>query len=147
MMDIFTVEKRRWLMRRIGVKGTRPEKVVRSVLHHLGFRFRLHRKDLPGKPDIVLPRHKKVILVHGCFWHGHPGCRAAARPTTNMEFWNEKLDSNIRRDKNQRDTLQQLGWDVLVLWECETEKPAVLLAKLRGFLRKGAGDGEKMDRR
>ena len=136
-MDVFSAAKRRWVMQRIGTKDTRPERVVRSALHHLGFRFRLHRQDLPGKPDIVLPRYHKIILVHGCFWHGHPGCRAASRPTTNVKFWNEKLDSNIRRDHDQIAGLEQRGWSVLVIWECETEKPALLLGKLQGFLAKG----------
>jgi DNA mismatch endonuclease (patch repair protein) len=136
-MDVFSADKRSWVMQRIKTKDTKPERVVRSALHHLGFRFRLHRKTLPGKPDIVLPRLRKLILVHGCFWHGHPGCRAAARPTTKVEFWNEKLDANIRRDREQIAGLEELGWSVLVLWECETEKPELLLDKLQEFLSKG----------
>src|SRR5581483_1762553 len=118
-MDVFDADKRSWLMRRVRTRDTRPEVVVRSVLHRMGLRFRLHRSDLPGKPDIVLPRHRKVILVHGCFWHGHPGCRNAGRPTTNVAFWDEKLDSNIERDKKQVRLLRAAGWHVLVVWECE----------------------------
>lgn len=136
-MDVFTPERRSWLMSRVGTKDTRPERVVRSALHFLGYRFRLHAKSLPGKPDIVLPRHHKVILVHGCFWHGHPGCRAAARPTTNVKFWNEKLDANISRDLEQVAKLENLGWEVLVLWECETEQPESLLEQLHRFMKPG----------
>jgi DNA mismatch endonuclease (patch repair protein) len=133
-MDIIPAEKRSWLMKRVKTKDTRPERIVRSVLHWLGYRFRLHRKDLPGKPDIVLPRHEKVILVHGCFWHGHLGCKAAARPTTNTEFWNDKLDSNLRRDRDQITKLHDLDWEVLVVWECETENLEILLPILEEFL-------------
>jgi DNA mismatch endonuclease (patch repair protein) len=119
-MDRFTPEKRRWLMGRIKNKNTAPEKLVRSVLHRLGYRFRLQGKDLPGKPDIVLPRHRKVIFVHGCFWHGHPGCPRAARPTTNTAFWDRKIDANIARDQDVQSRLSELGWSSLVVWQCRT---------------------------
>jgi DNA mismatch endonuclease Vsr len=85
----------------------------------LKYRFRLHRKDLPGAPDIVLPRRRKIILVHGCFWHCHPGCKRATRPANNAEWWAERLDGNVRRDRSNRQRLHRLGWKVLVLWECE----------------------------
>ncbi len=94
-MDAFSREKRSQIMSRVSGKNTKPELIVRSQLHKLGYRFRLHRKDLPGKPDITLPKHKKVIFVHGCFWHGHTDCRRSKRPTSNEKFWNEKLDKNI----------------------------------------------------
>jgi DNA mismatch endonuclease (patch repair protein) len=99
------------------VKGgdTRPEKVVRSLLHRRGYCFRLHRKDLLGKPNVVLPRHRKIVLVHGCFWHGHEGCPRASRPKRNAEFWNRKIDSNIERDAKTQSELESLGWDVLVV--------------------------------
>ena len=107
-------------MARIRGKDTRPELAVRRLLHVMGFRFRLHRRDLPGTPDIVLPGRRKAIFVHGCFWHVHPGCPRAARPTTNVEFWNRKLDTNLRRDAQVREDLERLGWQVVVVWQCET---------------------------
>jgi DNA mismatch endonuclease (patch repair protein) len=119
MVDTFTPEKRREIMSHIGGKDTAPELRVRRLLHALGFRFRLHRKDLPGKPDIVLPRHHKIILIHGCFWHGHPGCPRAALPTTNGDFWRTKIGKNVARDALTREQLREQGWEVLVLWQCE----------------------------
>lgn len=121
-------------MSRVGGKNTKPERVVRSMLHRLGFRFRLHRKDLPGMPDIVLPKHGKIIFVHGCFWHGHPDCPRAKRPTTNKEFWREKLDKNIARDKATMQALKELGWDVLIVWTCEVKDTEHLKDKLLAFL-------------
>jgi DNA mismatch endonuclease (patch repair protein) len=100
----------------------------------MGFRFRVHRRDLPGNPDIVLPRHGKVIFVHGCFWHGHKRCPRSKRPTTNICFWNRKLDTNIERDKLFRRKLRSMGWKVLVIWQCETRRPENLLGKLERFL-------------
>ena len=134
MADVFTPEKRSQIM--AGVKGadTGPELLVRSVVHRMGYRFRVHRRDLPGNPDIVLPRHRKVIFVHGCFWHGHNGCRRAKRPATNETFWNSKLDGNIERDKRFKKELRRLGWKVLVVWECETRRPEKLISKLSTFL-------------
>ncbi len=120
-------------MSRIGGKDTKPERIVRSQLHKLGYRFRLHRKDLPGKPDITLPRHKKVIFVHGCFWHGHTDCSRSKRPVTNKKFWDEKLDKNIRRDYENIKKLQGLGWDVLVIWTCEVHDIAKLKERLLSF--------------
>lgn len=98
-MDVFSREKRSQIMSRVSGKNTKPELIVRSLLHNMGYRFRLHRKDLPGKPDITLPKYKKNIFVHGCFWHGHLDCPRAKRPATNKKFWNEKLNKNIERDK------------------------------------------------
>lgn len=134
MADVFSKEKRSWIMSRVKGRDTKPEIIVRSLVHRMGFRFRIHRKDLPGNPDIVLPRHSKVIFVHGCFWHGHKGCSRSKRPTTNTTFWNEKLDKNITRDKRFRKQLRSKGWKVLVVWECETRKPEKLLKKLERFL-------------
>ena len=99
-------------------KNTKPEMRVRSILHSNGLRFRLHRNDLPGSPDIVLPKFKTVIFVNGCFWHGHD-CPKGRRPATNLDFWNEKLDQNLRRDKENHAALQDMGWRVIVIWECE----------------------------
>jgi DNA mismatch endonuclease, patch repair protein len=125
-MDSLSPEHRSWNMSRIKNRDTKPELLVRSMLHRQGYRFRLHRKDLPGKPDIVLPRHKKIILVHGCFWHRHEGCLYAYTPKSRVEFWQEKFKQNIKRDKKVRASLMQLGWEVLVVWECETKKTEVL---------------------
>lgn len=120
MPDRFSREQRRAVMARVRNRNTTPELVVRRLLHAMGYRFRLHRRDLPGSPDIVLPKYHTAIFVHGCFWHGHPGCPRAARPTTNVEFWNRKLDTNLRRDAQVREDLERLGWQVVVVWECET---------------------------
>ena len=134
MTDVFTKEKRSWIMSRVKGRDTKPEILVRSVVHRMGYRFRVHRRDLPGNPDVVLPRHGKVIFVHGCFWHGHKRCPRSTRPTTNKGFWNEKLDRNIERDKRFQRKLGSMGWKVLVVWQCETRKPEELLAKLERFL-------------
>ena len=134
MTDVFSNEKRSWIMRRVKRRDTKPEILVRSLIFHMGFRFRLHRRDLPGTPDIVLPRHRKVIFVHGCFWHGHKSCPRSKRPTTNESFWNNKLDGNIKRDKRYCIELRQMGWKVLIVWECETKSAEKLLPKLEGFL-------------
>jgi DNA mismatch endonuclease, patch repair protein len=134
MTDVFTKEMRSRIMSRVKGRNTKPEILVRSTVHRMGFRFRLHRRDLPGNPDLVLPRHGKVILVHGCFWHGHKRCARSKRPTTNHAFWNKKLDGNMERDKKFRRMLVQMGWKVLVIWECETRKPVSLKRKLENFL-------------
>ena len=139
-MDVFTADKRSWVMQRIRGEDTWPEIVVRRALHRLGYRFRLHRRDLPGKPDIVLPRWKRIILVHGCFWHQHPGCKLAAKPSTNSAFWLEKLAANVRRDAAQIIRLRNLGWNVLVIWECETEQPEILLQRLKEFFSTDSGE-------
>lgn len=104
------------------------------MLHQLGFRFRLHRSDLPGKPDITLPKYRTVIFVHGCFWHKHPGCRLAYTPRSNEAFWSEKLASNVKRDKRNQRALRKLGWSVRIIWECQTKDwnrlQKLILAKL-----------------
>ena len=122
-------------MRAVAQKNTKPELRVRRRLHALGYRFRLHRRDLPGTPDIVLPRHKVVILVHGCFWHQHPGCRRAARPHTRQSYWLPKLDRNVARDAKAVASLKALGWRVLVLWECELRGGMELDGLLHQFIR------------
>jgi len=137
MTDVFSREKRSWIMSRVKGRNTKPEKLVRSFVHRMGFRFRVHRRDLPGNPDIVLARHKKVIFVHGCFWHGHKRCQRSKRPTTNKDFWNKKLDENIERDKRFRRKLRRMDWKVLIVWQCETRKPEKLLGKLERFLHEG----------
>lgn len=110
------------MMSRVRTKGTAPELALRSALHYAGIRFRLHRKDLPGKPDIVLPKYNSVIFVHGCFWHHHEGCIKSKMPKTNIEFWQDKIIANIKRDKSNQGDLEKLGWQVLVVWECDIKK-------------------------
>lgn len=118
MADIVDKETRSRWMKGIGAKDTRPERVVRSVLHRAGLRFRLNVPDLPGKPDIVLPRFRTCVLVHGCYWHRHTGCRLATTPSTRQEFWLAKLNANKRRDKKTMHELLAMGWRVIVIWEC-----------------------------
>ena len=134
-MDVFSREKRSQIMSRVSGKNTKPEIVIRSLLHNMGYRFRLHRNNLPGKPDITLPKYKKIIFVHGCFWHGHVDCPRAKRPTTNQKFWNEKLNKNIERDKITIKNLKQLGWDVLTVWTCEVKDTELLKKKLLLFIK------------
>jgi DNA mismatch endonuclease, patch repair protein len=118
----------------ISGKNTKPELIVRSLLHHMGYRFRLHRKDLPGKPDIILPKYKKVIFIHGCFWHGHKNCPRSKRPTTNKEFWHKKIDRNIHHDKEIVSNLKESGWDILIVWTCEIKDLNHLKDKILNFL-------------
>lgn len=118
-MDKFDKSKRSWIMSRIKNKRTKPEIKIRSIIFNLGYRFRVNRRDLPGIPDIVFSKMKKVIFIHGCFWHGHENCSRSNRPTTNQEFWNRKIDNNITRDKRNIHLLEEDGWDVLVIWQCQ----------------------------
>lgn len=113
-------------MSRIQNRDTKPELIVRSLLHRKGYRFRLHRKDLPGKPDIVLPCFNTILFVHGCFWHRHEGCRFAYNPKTRVDFWQNKFNQNIKRDQKVQNELLNLGWQVYVIWECETKNPHAL---------------------
>ena len=119
-MDTISPEHRSWNMSRIRSANTSPERRVRSLLHRMGIRFRLHRKDLPGRPDIVLPGRRMVVLVHGCYWHRHSGCRFAYSPKSNSDFWQAKFQENVSRDKRQNCHLRELGWQVVTVWECET---------------------------
>lgn len=136
MADRISPEHRSWNMSRIRNRDTRPEMIVRSLLHRMGYRFRLHKKDLPGKPDIVLPKYKTVIFVHGCFWHRHKGCKYAYTPKSRTEFWNTKFEKNIARDKQVRKELKKLGWKVIVVWECEVKDTEKLYKKLNRDLEK-----------
>lgn len=120
-MDNHTPEQRCKNMAAVKSKNTKPEMLIRKLLHSLGYRFRLHRKDLPGNPDIVLPKHKTVIFINGCFWHQHEGCKHASVPQTNTEFWQKKLSSNVERDKRNYIALKDLGWNVVIIWECEVK--------------------------
>lgn len=126
-------------MRRIGQKNTEPELTVRRLLHFLGYRFRLHRKDLPGTPDIVFPGRKKIIFVHGCFWHQHQDvkCKKTKIPRTNTDYWIPKLKKNVERDKMQQSQLLDLGWNIFVVWECETKDIEKLAKRLVTFLESG----------
>ena len=118
------------IMSRIRGRDTAPEIVVRKIIHALGFRFRLQRRDLPGTPDVVLPRHRTAIFVHGCFWHRHPGCSRATTPKTNGDFWHAKFDRNVERDRAAVQALQAVGWRVEVVWECETRDRSRLVKRL-----------------
>lgn len=120
--DCFTPEKRSWVMRQIKGKDTKPEVILRQELHRMGYRFRLHRADLPGKPDIVLPKYRVAIYVNGCFWHGH-SCQKGRRPKSNSEYWDAKLQRNRDRDKRIARECRELKWNRIVVWECELKRP------------------------
>jgi len=125
---------RSWVMSRVRSRDTKPEMLVRRLLHGLGYRYRLHGEELPGSPDLVFPRKKMVIWVHGCFWHGH-GCRNGVRlPKTNVEFWSAKRRANMARDQRSALALESMGWKALVLWECELRDLTVLELRIRNFL-------------
>lgn len=134
VMDTLSPEKRSQIMGLVRSKNTRPEIAVRQVVHRLGYRFRLHRKDLPGKPDLVLPKWKTVIFVHGCFWHRHPDCPNTRTPKTNVEFWRAKFEDNVRRDRTSQELLKNAGWNVLIVWECEVKDIGRLGIKIKRFM-------------
>ena len=141
-MDRLTRERRSWNMSRIRSKDTAPELKVRSLLHRMGFRFRIHAKHLPGRPDIVLPRLRVVIFVHGCFWHRHEGCRFAYTPKSRVGFWTSKFEENVVRDTARRVDLEIQGWRAITVWECETgdeAKLALALEKALGAIPVAAG--------
>lgn len=140
MTDRISAKKRSHLMSRIKNRNTTPELTVRRALHRMGYRFRLHRKDLPGHPDITLPRFKKIIFVHGCFWHSHD-CPRGKRPATNQEFWDKKINRNIERDTKAQAALGEAGWDVLVLWDCQVKKPNLLTTLLSTFVNEESNHG------
>lgn len=142
MADIVSPAKRSRMMAGIKGKNTKPEIVVRQLLHRHGFRFRLHRKDLPGRPDIVLPKYKSAIFVQGCFWHGHEDCHLFRLPKSRTEFWQEKIGGNIARDEKKRLALQEMDWRVLWIWECSLKgktrlEPVSLIERIKKFI---AGD-------
>ena len=119
MTDRISKEHRSWNMSRIRGKNTKPELILRSLLHRAGYRFRLHAPDLPGKPDIVLPKYRTIIFVHGCFWHRHEGCANATMPKSRTEFWEEKFRRTVERDEMKQRQLEELGWKVVTVWECD----------------------------
>lgn len=133
-MDTLTPERRSALMSRIRGRDTKPEMIVRCLAHGMGYRFRLHRRDLPGSPDLVFVGRRKVIFVHGCYWHRHEGCRFAYSPKSNLDFWTRKFDSNVARDRRAIEELERLGWQVLIIWECEVSRIGPLRETLAGFL-------------
>ena len=134
MADRLSPERRSYLMSRVRAKDTTPELRVRKLAHAMGYRFRLHRRDLPGKPDLVFPRLGKIIFVHGCFWHRHEGCPLATNPKSRTEFWSAKFERNVERDCLVQAELRALGWDVLVVWECEIKAGNMIADRIREFL-------------
>lgn len=133
MPDTRSPEQRRRIMQAVKGKNTKPEWIVRRLLHRIGYRYRLHVKNLPGRPDIVFSRRKKAIFVHGCFWHAH-GCRIGRPPKTRTAYWLPKLDENNRRDTSKQEQLRARGWSILVVWQCETKDLASLEFRLKEFL-------------
>jgi DNA mismatch endonuclease (patch repair protein) len=130
VVDHISRSRRSWLMSRVRSKNTTPELRVRRVAHALGLRFRLHRRDLPGKPDLVFPKHRIAIFVHGCFWHRHENCAKATSPKSREEYWTEKFRQNERRDAEASNRLTALGWNVTIIWECETKDEARLAQQI-----------------
>ena len=143
MTDIMDTRRRSKLMAGIRSRGTAPELAVRRIAHRIGLRFRLHRKDLPGRPDLVFPKHRLAVFVHGCFWHRHEGCRYASTPKSRVAFWTEKFEANIVRDARQEAALRALGWRVLVIWQCETRNEAAVECRLAASIDRGAVAIEK----
>ena len=137
-MDNLTKSQRAYCMSRIKSKDTNPEFLVRRIIHRMGLRFRLHRNNLPGRPDIVLSKHRKIIFVHGCFWHKHRCRYGRVRPKTNPKYWEQKRSGNVDRHRKAVKMLRDLGWDVLVIWECQTRKPEKLAARIAAFFEDGA---------
>lgn len=134
MTDVFDPATRSRIMAGVRQRDTKPEMVVRRIVHGMGYRYRLHVSTLPGRPDIVFPRLGKVIQVNGCLWHGHPGCQRAKLPQANAEFWRAKIETNARRDQATSAHLTELGWEVLAVWECETKDTTSLKRLLQDFL-------------
>uniref|UniRef100_Q07LJ7 Very short patch repair endonuclease n=1 Tax=Rhodopseudomonas palustris (strain BisA53) TaxID=316055 RepID=Q07LJ7_RHOP5 len=136
MADTISTTHRSWNMSRIRGRDTEPEVKLRSLLHRAGYRFRLHDRNLPGRPDIVLPRYRATIFVHGCFWHRHEGCGNATTPSTRPEFWKAKFDGNVVRDRVNAERLADHGWRVIVVWECDLKKdPGGVLSSINRALR------------
>ncbi|MEP7336821.1 MAG: very short patch repair endonuclease [Acidobacteriota bacterium] len=133
-MDTFSKEKRSEIMRAVKSEDSQAELIVRRMLHRAGFRYRLHVAALPGKPDVVFPSRRKVIFIHGCFWHLHKNCPAARHPSSNVEYWEAKLKRNVERDRKNRKKLKALGWTTLVVWECKLKNPDAVFSALIRFL-------------
>lgn len=133
MSDHVTKERRSFIMSQVGSKDTKPEMIVRRALHRLGYRYRLHRRDLPGSPDLVFVSRRKVIFVHGCFWHGH-GCRWGQLPKSRSDYWKNKVETNRERDTRNLAALSERGWEALTVWQCELKQPQVMLDRIVAFL-------------
>ena len=133
-MDRLTAAARSENMRRIKSKDSTPEITVRRLVHGLGYRYRLHDHQLPGRPDLVFPKRRKIVFVHGCFWHSHNRCKLAHVPASRQEYWRPKLERNKHRDVAHRRALEALGWDTLVIWECEVKRTETLAHRLQDFL-------------
>jgi len=132
--DVVTPEQRSRNMSKIKGKNTKPEMTVRSMCHELGLRYRLHRKDLPGTPDLVFPKHRLCLFVHGCFWHRHPGCKYAYTPKSRLDFWLPKLAKNVERDMKAKRALEVSGWRVSIIWECQTKNRDTLRAEIQKMI-------------
>jgi len=130
MADHLSTEMRSWNMSRIRSKNTKPEIIVRSLLHRMGYRFRLHQKKLPGTPDIVLRKYKTVIFVNGCYWHRHKGCKRCTTPSENQDYWLPKFERRIQKDRENIRELKKLGWKIIVVWECEIKNEKKILKKI-----------------
>jgi DNA mismatch endonuclease, patch repair protein len=134
-MDHVSPERRSHIMRLVKPINNKTEIAVRRILHALGFRFRLHGQGLPGKPDVILPKWRTIVMIHGCFWHRHAGCRKATTPKTKRSFWKKKFDANVKRDRRVHAELEGLGWRICVVWQCELASPAELAKRLDAFIR------------
>ena len=141
MTDTLTVAERSRLMAKIKGKNTRPEIAVRSLLHRVGYRFRIHVSSLPGRPDIVLPKYRTVVFVHGCFWHRHKGCKASTNPKSHKRFWSDKFARNIANDKKHRRQLRHMGWKVVTVWQCQLKRPDLVLRRINGIICRCAKPG------
>lgn len=139
MTDIVDPKRRSEMMKSVRSRNTAPELAVRRIAHRMGLRFRLHRKDLPGRPDLVFPRHRLAVFVHGCFWHRHEGCRRASMPKSRTATWAGKFAANVERDARQQTALTSLGWRFLVVWECETKNEAAVERRLAASIGRGRG--------
>ena len=144
-MDRLTPERRSWLMSRVKAKDTLPELAVRRKAHAMGLRFRLHRKDLPGTPDVVFPKYRVAVFVHGCFWHRHPGCRNTRMPKSRVAFWRDKFARNVERARRDVRALNDLGWSVTVIWECETKRPETIERLLLQAVAKGTDTSHSVE--
>ena len=140
LTDRLTADRRSWLMSRVRSKNTTAELRVRRVAHACGLRYRLHRRDLPGTPDMLFPRRRIALFVHGCFWRRHPGCPKSSSPKSRVEYWKEKFDRNVRHDQQSAARLESLGWSVYVIWECETKNQVLLSCRLSEIFRIAISD-------
>jgi DNA mismatch endonuclease (patch repair protein) len=149
MTDQLTPEQRSWNMAQIKGKDTKPELLVRSLLHRAGYRFTVNgpqNRKLPGKPDIVLPKFKTIIFVHGCFWHRHKGCKYTTTPKSNVEFWERKFQRNITNDRKNQKKLKERGWKVIIVWQCELKDPFGLIYKVETALRNKQSNGSQTEK-